>query len=210
MAKAQPITPGVSVISKKQLGTLVAEAARLHLNLSPSQARVLIHAAHEYAQAQDRDQALPRVGKTGEELDHIAELADQLSKALSDPKGSGIPLLDQAPLRDKDLSSALRKPLIDGLERTRGAARGIRGTLPVDKGGDPDPYYRKFVSLAQNIYIDAGGTGVGAYKSTHDDQGSAGKLIDLINAAIRLGPGDSYLKGKTATRKVIERLKERT
>jgi hypothetical protein len=181
MAKAQPITPGVSVISKKQLGTLVAEAARLHLNLSPSQARV-----------------------------HIAELADQLSKALSDPKGSGIPLLDQAPLRDKDLSSALRKPLIDGLERTRGAARGIRGTLPVDKGGDPDPYYRKFVSLAQNIYIDAGGTGVGAYKSTHDDQGSAGKLIDLINAAIRLGPGDSYLKGKTATRKVIERLKERT
>ncbi len=210
MTKAAPHTPTVSVISPKNADALIAEATKLRLNLSPSQAHGLIHAAYEYAQAQDRDQALPRVSETAEELERIATQADQLSKTLSDPALSAIPLLDQAPLWGKDLNFPPRKPLIETLERARDTARGIGRKLPVDKGSRPDPYYRKFVSLAQNIYIDAGGTGVGAYKSTHDDQGSAGKLIDLINAVIRLGPGDSYLKGKTATRKVIERLKERT
>ena len=81
--------------------------------------------------------------------------------------------------------------------------------LSVDKGGDPDPHYRKFASLAQNVYTKAGGTGVGAYPSAHNDQGSAGKLIESINAAIRLGPGDRYLKSNTATRRVIDHLKER-
>ncbi len=204
MTKAAPHTPTVSVISSKKINALVTEAARLRLNLSPSQAHRLTHAAYGYAQAQDRDQALPRVGETAKELERIAGSADQLLRTLSNPTLSAIPLLDQA------LNFPPRGPLIETLKRVRDAASGIRRKLPVDKGAHPDPHYRKFVSLAQNVYTEAGGIGVGAWPSAHDDQGSAGKLIELINAATRLGPGDRYLKSNTATRRVIERLKECT
>ncbi len=209
MAKASPITPGVSVRSREKITVLVAKWHESNVPLSKQQAHKLIHAAYEYAQAQDRDQALPRVGETREELERIATQADQLSKTLSDPALSAIPLLDQAPLWGKDLNFPPRKPLIETLKRARDAARDMGRKLPVDKGGDPDPHYRKFASLAQNVYTKAGGTGVGAYPSAHNDQGSAGKLIELINAAIRLGPGDRYLKSNTATRRVIDHLKER-
>ena len=204
MAKASPITPGVSVRSREKITVLVAKWHESNVPLSKQQAHKLIHAAYEYAQAQDRDQALPRVGETAKELERIASQADRLLKTLSNKTLSAIPLLDQA------LNFPPRGPLIETLKRVRDAASGIRRNLRVDKGGNPDPHYRKFVSLAQNVYTEVGGIGVGAWPSAHDDQGSAGKLIELINAATRLGPGDRYLKSNTATRRVIERLKECT
>ena len=53
MTKTAPYTPVVSVISKENVSALIAEAARLRLNLSPSQAHRLTHAAYGYAQAQN-------------------------------------------------------------------------------------------------------------------------------------------------------------
>ncbi len=82
MTKAAPHTPTVSVGSKENADALIVEATRLRLNLSPSQAHGLIHAADGYAQALERDQALPRVGETREELERIATQADQLLTTL--------------------------------------------------------------------------------------------------------------------------------
>ncbi len=78
MTKAAPHTPTVSVISPENADALIAEATGFRLNLSLSQARGLIRAADGYAQAQDRDQALPRVSETAEENERIATQADKL------------------------------------------------------------------------------------------------------------------------------------
>ena len=190
MAKAPPIAPGVSLISEENADALIAEAARLGLNLSLPQAHKLLHAAYEYAQGQDREKDLPRVGETAEDLARIAGSADQLLRTLSNPTLSAIPLLDQA------LNFPPRGPLIETLKRARDAASGIRRKLDVDKGGDPDPHYRKFVKVVQKIYEE----------TTDPDERSPATLIKFIGATVRLGPGRRFVKSDSATRKVIERL----
>ncbi len=188
--KKAPDTPAVSVVSKEKADALVAEAARLGLNLLLPQARELIHAAYQYAQAQDREKDLPRVGETAEELEQIASQADHLLKTLSNPTLSAIPLLDQA------LNFPPRKPLIETLKKARDAARGICGTLPVDEGGRPDPHLSKFIRVAQRIYKEAGGPGRGAWRSKGPGGGHKGQAVELIRATFRLGPGENHIQDK--------------
>ncbi len=190
MAKAPTITPGVSNVSSEKITVLVAKWHESNVPLSKQQAHKLIHAAYEYAQAQDRDQALPRVGETAKELERIASQADRLLKTLSNKTLSAIPLLDQA------LNFPPRGPLIETLKRARDAASGIRRKLDVDKGGDPDPHYRKFVKVVQKIYEE----------TTDPDERSPATLRKLIGAVVRRGPGGRFVKSDSATRKVIERL----
>ena len=189
MAKASPKTPGVSVRSREKITVFVAKWHESNVPLSKQQAHKLIHAAYEYAQAQDRDQALPRVGETAKDLERIARQAGWLLETLSNKTLSAIPLLDQA------LNFPPRGPLIETLKRARDAASGIRRKLAVDKGGDPDPHYRKFVKVVQKIY-----------EATDPDERSPATLIKLIGATVRLGPGRRFVKSDSATRKVIERL----
>ena len=196
MAKAPPITPGVFIGSKENADALIAEATGLRLNLSLSQARGLIRAADGYAQALTRDEHWPRVGKTAEELERIAEQADRLLKTLSNQTLSAIPLLDQAPFWGKDLIFPPRKPLIETLKRARDAARGIARKLPVDKGGDPDPHFSKFIRVAQRIYKEAGGPGRGAWRSKEPGGGHKGRAVELIRATFRLGPGENHIQDK--------------
>ena len=208
MPKVTPATDAMSIDSDEEADALIAKAAELGLKLSTKQhkyerAKRLLHAAHKYAQRSDLEEGVPRVGTTKGELEEIATLAGKLSNRLRAPKSSAVPLLDQR------LPELLRVPLIENLDRLQKAASGARRNLPKDLGGNPDPHYEAFVRLAQNIYREAGGKGHGAYPSIHDAEGSAGKLIELIDAAIRLGPGERYRKGKSATRKVIERINGR-
>ncbi len=206
MTKAAPDTPAVSVMSKENADALIAEATGLRLNLSPSLARELIHAAHEYAQAHDRDEPLPDMPETIKEFERVERVLRKAAAILGDMKLLAIQRLAQ------DRNFPARGPVIKKLDQMRDAAGAHRRRLLANrnqiKGPVPqDPHILKLARIAKGIYQRAGGTGVGAWRDTYGNRGHAGRLIKLTEAAFHQGPGKNYFPGNTPIANAVAKLR---
>lgn len=230
MTKATPATPTVSIASIKktkkidahvpEADDLVSRAKKLGLGLcrglSPKhkhkRARELFNAVDKYAQARDRDRALPNFTETIKEFKRVERVLSKAAAVLGDMDLLAIQRLEQ------DLHFPARGPVIEKLDQMSDAAAAHRRRLLAerDRARKPvphDPHILKLVRVANGIYRASGGTKKGAWRDTYGDRGHAGRLIDLIKLAFELGPDchrkpdEEIFPGNTAIANALAKIK---